>query len=337
MQEQVTKTRERLDFIWLELTGRCNLECIHCYADSGPERPLSEGMELEDWLGALDDAASLGCRKVQYIGGEPTLYPGLPRLIEYARRIGYEQQCVYTNGTHLTDELKAVFKTHDVSLAFSVYGPTGDVHDRVTMRNGSFMKTYHGIRWAVDSGLSVRTSIIEMEVNFHDVELTKQLLRGAGVSAVHVDRIRGVGRGTQGCPPESQLKELCGRCGNGKVCVSYSGDVYPCVFSRFWPLGNIKVDGLGAVTGGPRLQQFYEAAIAAADGMDESGGTKTSRLPGGSAFRQLWANTCSPEEPAPPCSPERDPGPCNPEIDPGPCTPEKPSSSPYVNRGASLL
>ncbi len=38
MQDDVTKNRERLSFIWLELTARCNLECVHCYADSSPER-----------------------------------------------------------------------------------------------------------------------------------------------------------------------------------------------------------------------------------------------------------------------------------------------------------
>ena len=30
---------ERVDsvsFVWLEITGRCQLECVHCYADFGP-------------------------------------------------------------------------------------------------------------------------------------------------------------------------------------------------------------------------------------------------------------------------------------------------------------
>lgn len=26
----------KLGFVWLELTGKCQLECTHCYADSGP-------------------------------------------------------------------------------------------------------------------------------------------------------------------------------------------------------------------------------------------------------------------------------------------------------------
>jgi len=28
-------------FVWLELTGRCQLECAHCYAESSP-RELTE-------------------------------------------------------------------------------------------------------------------------------------------------------------------------------------------------------------------------------------------------------------------------------------------------------
>ena len=25
-----------LDFLWLELTNRCNLQCVHCYTQSPP-------------------------------------------------------------------------------------------------------------------------------------------------------------------------------------------------------------------------------------------------------------------------------------------------------------
>ena len=29
-----------LSFLWLEITGNCNLSCSHCYAESGPEVDL---------------------------------------------------------------------------------------------------------------------------------------------------------------------------------------------------------------------------------------------------------------------------------------------------------
>src|SRR5271157_1633672 len=60
----------KLDFLWLELTPRCNLRCSHCYADAGPNLP--EGMSYENWSDVLRQAFDLGCRSVQFTSGEPT-------------------------------------------------------------------------------------------------------------------------------------------------------------------------------------------------------------------------------------------------------------------------
>jgi len=309
MQRQIVGIRERLDFIWLELTSRCNLECVHCYADSSPERPLFEGMQLDDWINALDQAATLGCKKVQFIGGEPTIYPGLPQLIEHARDIGFDHICVYTNGTHFTEKLKSVFVANRVSLAFSVYGSNHSVHDQITQRNGSFAKTDRAVRWAVDAGLPVRASIIQMNANAHDVRDTELMLREAGVAHIHVDRLRGLGRGAQERSEQPPLKELCGRCGDGKVCVSSTGHIFPCVFARFAALGHIKEDGLNKVCSGQPLHDFRDALI------DTHKSTPA---------HPSYASACTPEEPAPPCSPEIDPGPCGPEKTPPDCSPERP-------------
>ena len=46
-----------LDFLWLEITPKCNLRCAHCYADSGPQRELSGEMTTDDWLRILAESA----------------------------------------------------------------------------------------------------------------------------------------------------------------------------------------------------------------------------------------------------------------------------------------
>ncbi len=38
-----------LNLFWLELTRACNLNCSHCYADSGPHFPVEGAMTLSDW------------------------------------------------------------------------------------------------------------------------------------------------------------------------------------------------------------------------------------------------------------------------------------------------
>ena len=75
-----------LSFLWLEITGKCNLTCTHCYADSGPAGTLQGAMTLEDWTGVIHQASALGCRQLQFIGGEPTLHPDLPALIDQIER-----------------------------------------------------------------------------------------------------------------------------------------------------------------------------------------------------------------------------------------------------------
>src|SRR5579859_4354615 len=51
-------TKRAIHFLWLELTSRCNLRCLHCYADALPDNNLTGRMTLKDWRGALDGAAA---------------------------------------------------------------------------------------------------------------------------------------------------------------------------------------------------------------------------------------------------------------------------------------
>ena len=70
-------------FLWLELTGKCELECIHCYAQSGPSG-THRTMTAVDWRSVIGQAAVLGVSMVQFIGGEPTLHPDFPGLLRHA-------------------------------------------------------------------------------------------------------------------------------------------------------------------------------------------------------------------------------------------------------------
>ncbi|MGH8057756.1 MAG: radical SAM protein [Candidatus Entotheonellia bacterium] len=247
-----------LNGLWLEITPKCNVRCVHCYADSAPWRPLTDTMQLADWCEILREASALGCRRVQFIGGEPTLHPELDRLIEYSRSLGFDFVEVFTNGTMFSGRLKEVFQRQDVHLAFSVYAARDAIHDAITQRQGSFRKTIATIQWALSHGLRARVAIIAMDINASDILATRRMLQHMGVTAVDIDRARGIGRGGQGSNSTCLLQELCGSCGQGSVCVSSDGQIYPCVFSRFWPVGHVK-QGLASAVGSLQLQAFRQA------------------------------------------------------------------------------
>ncbi|GAA4660698.1 hypothetical protein GCM10023324_08210 [Streptomyces youssoufiensis] len=52
----------------LEITGACQLQCTHCFAESSPQGTHGV-MTAAEWRRVITDAAALGVREVQLIGG----------------------------------------------------------------------------------------------------------------------------------------------------------------------------------------------------------------------------------------------------------------------------
>ena len=245
-----------LDFIWLEITNRCNLQCSHCYANSGPHEPESHGLRLADWLQLLNEARLVGCRKVQFIGGEPLLYPGLPQLVCQARQLNYEIIEVYTNATRLTDDVIQLFKENGVMLATSFYSDDECTHDAMTKVRGSQIRTVKGLKRAISAGIPTRVGIVAVAED-DSTQGTIEFLRKLGVEHIRVDRVRGIGRGNDNHEYDDPKSELCGACWRGRLAVNSAGDVSPCIFSHFNNVGHVS-DGLVNILKSQSLQKFRE-------------------------------------------------------------------------------
>jgi MoaA/NifB/PqqE/SkfB family radical SAM enzyme len=226
--------------IWAELTGNCQLNCIHCYADSGPSGSHGK-MTAKNWMNLVDDAKSLGASMVQFIGGEPTMHPQFPAILRHAIRTGIEVE-VYTNLVHVTDEVWDLLTAPKVSLAFSYYSKDAAQHNAVTMRN-SHSATRRNAAKAVSLRIPIRAGVIYTGAG--QVDGAKEDLRTLGITRIGVDRIRAVGRGGG-----NDISELCGRCGRGVAAVSPDGEVWPCVFSRWMPVGNVLTSSLAEIMAG---------------------------------------------------------------------------------------
>ena len=101
------QAQAQVSFAWLEITGKCQLRCDHCYADSGPAGSHGD-LTADDRGEAIDQLAELGARMVQFIGGEPTLHRALPDLVHRAHDRGLTVE-VFTNLVHLAPPLWEVF------------------------------------------------------------------------------------------------------------------------------------------------------------------------------------------------------------------------------------
>jgi MoaA/NifB/PqqE/SkfB family radical SAM enzyme len=251
-----------LRFAWLEITGKCQLSCTHCYAESGPRG--DEGvLRTHDWFRVVDDLAELGAHSIQFIGGEPTLHPDLPEFVDRALTAGLEVE-VFSNLVHIGPRLWETFSRPGVRLATSYYSDTASQHEAVTRRRGSHARTRANIAEALSRDIPLRAGVIDVSssgrIGRQRTRAAQADLSSLGVAEVGVDRLRRVGRGANASPGSDQpgvaqpdVDQLCGRCGHGAVAISPSGEVWPCVFARRTPLGNVLDTDLATILSATRL------------------------------------------------------------------------------------
>ncbi|MBF6053156.1 radical SAM protein [Streptomyces eurocidicus] len=282
-----------LRFAWLEVTGFCNESCVQCYADSGPKGTHGT-MTVPDWRHVIDQFTAIGGRDVQFIGGEPTLYPHLSELIIHAHGAGLGIE-VFSNMTAIRDPLWETFKACGVKLATSYYSDDAAEHDNVTNLRGSHKKTRANIRKAVDLGIPIRGGVVVVNAEQRVREAVTDL-QAIGVGHVGGDRTRAFGRAGKGAAPS--VGDLCGHCALGQVAIGPEGDVWPCVLGRFITLGNVQAASLTEVWNSARTINA-RAEIAAAHGLEA-------------------AESCTPPQFLPSCGPC---GPCVPSV--GVCDPKE--------------
>jgi len=230
----------------LEITGKCQLTCTHCLSESSPQATHGT-MTPDDWRTVITDAAALGIRTVQLIGGEPTVHPHWREFTELGLSLGLHVE-IYSNLFHVAPDGWELFERDGVTLATSYYSDDPSEHDEITGREGSHTRTRRNIREAVTRGITLRAGIVDVLPGQRVAEAVAEL-ESMGVTAIKTDRARAVGRAAlPGSVPS--LNELCGHCTRGRAAVLPNGDLAGCVLSRDFPAGNVRETQLADLLGG---------------------------------------------------------------------------------------
>jgi radical SAM protein with 4Fe4S-binding SPASM domain len=132
----------------LELTERCNNNCIHCYINLPADDSDSAARELstEQVKNILDEAALLGCLSVTFTGGEPLLRKDFEELYVFARRLGL-RVLLFTNATLITPELARLFAEMPPlePVEITVYGMKRSSYESISRKAGSYNSHRRGM------------------------------------------------------------------------------------------------------------------------------------------------------------------------------------------------
>ncbi|MDR1701290.1 MAG: radical SAM protein [Sporomusaceae bacterium] len=268
------ESKPALEFLWLELTNACNNRCLHCYSESAPAN-VSDTLPHERWLSLIKEAKEAGATAIQFIGGEPLLYPKWQELVKKAAAENYEQIEIFTNATLIKDQDIEFFRDHKISIATTIYADTAPVHDAVTLNPGSFAKTRAAIDKILAAGIPLRIASVIMKRNEGEAENIMALCRSLGVESGLPDAVRPSGRGGNAANvPDAYRKrsikppfytdeasflqaQKYHSCLKGKIAVTSAGDVIPCIFARDKICANVRSAPLSEALGSSFLQESW--------------------------------------------------------------------------------
>lgn len=172
---------------------RCNLRCIHCYAQA-TVKESEDTLSTDEAKAMIDSCAAFGCPVMLFSGGEPLLREDLFDLIQHATAKGM-RTTVSTNGTLITRELArelAAFNMGYVGVSLDGMEAT---HDRFRRVRGAWRDALQGVENCQAEGLRTGLRITLTRDNHLEVPDVFDLLVQAEIPRLCLYHLVYTGRG----------------------------------------------------------------------------------------------------------------------------------------------
>ena len=177
----------------IDITGRCNLKCIHCWNADFIQNELDRDTVLK-----IIDAAPTDAR-IHFLGGEPLLHSKLDEFIERASNM---EDMFLSLQMELLDENRVCQCQAGLSeLGISIESSDKSVNDSIRGK-GTFEKAWNAIKTAgtmiskdeVDMALTISTTAMSLNIRSIPNLLVSRKKLGFVVDNIIIDRLVPEGR-----------------------------------------------------------------------------------------------------------------------------------------------
>ncbi|MGJ7919559.1 TIGR04053 family radical SAM/SPASM domain-containing protein [Neobacillus sp. LXY-4] len=155
--------------IW-ELTRACQLNCLHCRAEAQYRRDPRE-LSTEEGKALIDQIKEMGNAMLVFTGGDPLEREDVFDIAEYAVKKGVRVSMTPSATPNVTKE--AIEKAKEVGLsrwAFSLDGPTAEIHDHFRGTAGSFDLTMERIKYLHELEIPIQINTVISRYNIDHLE-----------------------------------------------------------------------------------------------------------------------------------------------------------------------
>lgn len=155
----------------IELTAKCNMHCLHCYAKNGIH---DKDMTTEEVCRIIDVLCENGTLGIYLTGGEALLRSDFCDIYLYAKRKGMSVS-VLSNITLLNEKHIALFEKYPVSeISTTLYGATEATYEAVTGVKGSYQKFLHALQLLQKHHIPVSLKYVVLRENYHEVYMAQE-------------------------------------------------------------------------------------------------------------------------------------------------------------------
>ncbi len=189
-----TRSHE-LIYLFLEITRRCNLNCLHCGSDC-TSREQSPELTTTSWLKIIDYFSRYFSPRLNFIltGGEPLLHPDLLTIADALQAARRRWGMVSNAQLHTPDVLNALMARGLSSMTLSLDGAEQS-HDHLRHRPGAYHKTLAALHLLGQSKLEYKDVVTCVYPrNLGELEGVAEILLAAGIKSWRLFRIFPSGR-----------------------------------------------------------------------------------------------------------------------------------------------
>lgn len=252
-------------YLTIELTKKCNFNCIHCYLE---KKNIKKELSFNEIKRVLKEASEMGVSFLGITGGEPFLRKDIIPILEYAAEQKFIMY-IKTNGSLITE--KEVEKLKDLPIMgidISIYGSNREEYKRVTGSAIGFDKTMKSLSILEKTSIPITLGNVLLKENFKSANKIRKIANRMGFNYGNNKNIIPIeGKNFESlnhvCSIDEYLKcnafkvdsdtakeflklkadikeesSLCGA-GHFSIVINSFGDIYPCVEWRE-SCGNIR-------------------------------------------------------------------------------------------------
>lgn len=174
-------------YINLQITERCNFNCLHCFNAADNAVP-KEQMSFEQIDDILDQAVDCGVASVLITGGEPLVHPDFMKIADLIAQKGLSMFELNTNGYFLTEEildhLISIGLKPEMKISFDGLG----FHDKMRGAAGAEKKTIDALKLCISKGFKVMAQMNMNRLNLGCIPESLELLDSIGIQRTRLIR-----------------------------------------------------------------------------------------------------------------------------------------------------